>query len=361
MKYPEYLKIDQILSAQEMESVKVGKPAHDEMLFIITHQAYELWFKQMLHELDSVLHFFKSPSIQESSLGIMVSRLNRINKIMGLLIEQISVLETMTPLDFLEFRNLLVPASGFQSAQFRLLEVKLGLRKQDRTKFNQQDFDQLLEKKEKATVNQAEEDINLADGLDRWLSRTPFLEQSGFNFWKDYQTAVEQMFKDELSRIDNDKHLDAVMKDKQRQQVMASRAQFETLFNEAEFNEAKAQGIWRLSFQSLKAALLIQLYRNQPILHLPYRIMAELIDLEEHLTNWRQRHALMAKRMLGSKTGTGGSTGAQYLKEAADNHRVFQDLIQLTTFFIPTSKLPALPKEFMEATGFHWDAQAKSL
>ena len=357
MNYSEYLKIDKIISSQEMESVRIGKPAHDEMLFIITHQAYELWFKQMLHELDSVLTFFKSPSIEESSLGVMVSRLSRINKIMGLLIDQISVLETMTPLDFLEFRNLLVPASGFQSAQFRLLEVKLGLRKQDRTKFNQQDFDQLLDKKEKSTVNKAEEDINLVDGLDRWLSRTPFLEQSGFNFWQNYQKAVEQMFKDEFNRIENDQHLDAAMKDRQRQQVTASRAQFETLFNEDEFNKAKAQGLWRLSFQSLKAALLIQLYRNQPILHLPYRIMAELIDLDEHLTNWRQRHALMAKRMLGLKTGTGGSSGAQYLKEAADNHRVFQDLLQLTTFFIPTSKLPQLPKEFLEATGFHWDTK----
>ena len=357
MNYTDYLQINKILSAQEMESLKVGKPAHDEMLFIITHQAYELWFKQMLHELDSVLSFFKGKIIEESSLGIMVSRLNRINKIMGLLIDQISVLETMTPLDFLEFRNLLVPASGFQSAQFRLLEVKLGLRKQDRTKFNQQDFDQLLEKKEKATVNQAEEDINLVDGLDRWLSRTPFLEQSGFNFWQNYQKAVEQMFKEEITRINNDKHLDQAMKDKQLQQVTASRAQFETLFNEGEFNKAKAQGVWRLSFQSLKAALLIQLYRNQPILHLPYKLMAELIDLDEHLTNWRQRHMLMAKRMLGSKTGTGGSSGAQYLKEAADNHRVFQDLLQLTTFFMPASNLPQLPKEFMEATGFHWDAK----
>ena len=357
MNYTDYLQINKILSAQEMESVKVGKPAHDEMLFIITHQAYELWFKQMLHELDSVLNFFKGSTIEESSLGIMVSRLHRINAIMRLLIDQISVLETMTPLDFLEFRNLLVPASGFQSAQFRLLEVKLGLRKQDRTKFNQQDYDQLLEKKEKQTVNKAEEDINLVDGLDRWLSRTPFLEQSGFNFWQNYQKAVEQMFKEEMDRINNDKHLDDSMKDKQRQQVAASRGQFETLFNEEEFNKAKAQGVWRLSFQSLKAALLIQLYRNQPILHLPYKLMAELIDLDEHLTNWRQRHMLMAKRMLGSKTGTGGSSGAQYLKEAADNHRVFQDLLQLTTFFIPTSKLPQLPKEFLEATGFHWDTK----
>lgn len=360
MNYSDYLKIDKIISLQDMESTRLGKPAHDEMLFIITHQTYELWFKQMLFELDSVLHFFKGDKVEENVLGIAVSRLHRINAIMKLLIDQISVLETMTPLDFLEFRNMLAPASGFQSAQWRLLEVKLGLRKQDRTKFNKQEFDELLKKHERSVVNTAEVDINLVDGLDQWLSRTPFLEQSGFNFWQNYQKAVDGMFKEELERIETDPNLDASMKEKQRTQVTASRAQFETLFNEEEFNKAKAAGVWRLSFQSLKAALLIQLYRNQPILHLPYRIMMELIDLDEHLTTWRQRHMLMAKRMLGSKTGTGGSTGAQYLREAADNHRVFQDLLQLTTFFIPTSKLPALPKEFLDATGFYWDAKEKS-
>ena len=115
-----------------MISKEYGKPAHDEMLFIIIHQIYELWFKQILFELDSVLEIFSKEDIQESRIGTAVSRLDRVIEIQKILIDQIHVLETMTPMDFLDFRDFLIPASGFQSVQFRLIENKLGLNKEDR-------------------------------------------------------------------------------------------------------------------------------------------------------------------------------------------------------------------------------------
>ncbi len=124
--YGEYLQLDALLSAQRLESARDGPPVHDEMLFVIVHQAYELWFKQVLWELDEVRAIFAHERVDESDMGRVVALLHRIIEIQKVLLQQISVLETMTPLDFLEFRDHLFPASGFQSAQFRMVENKLG-------------------------------------------------------------------------------------------------------------------------------------------------------------------------------------------------------------------------------------------
>ena len=116
--YGDYLHLEQLLSAQKpMSGVDKDKPAHDEMLFIVIHQAYELWFKQILHELGSVIPLFEDKSLDERQMGIVVARLTRVTEIQRVLVDQLTILETMTPLDFLDFRDYLVPASGFQSIQ----------------------------------------------------------------------------------------------------------------------------------------------------------------------------------------------------------------------------------------------------
>ena len=96
------------------------------MLFIIIHQTYELWFKQIIHEINSVMDLFKDEKIDEKNVGVVVKAgMDRVNKIMSILVGQLEILETMTSLDFLDFRDQLSPASGFQSHQFRKLEVML--------------------------------------------------------------------------------------------------------------------------------------------------------------------------------------------------------------------------------------------
>jgi hypothetical protein len=128
MYYSTYLSLDKVLNSQQPVSFQSNNaPAHDEMLFIIIHQAYELWFKQILFELDYVTTVFSKEKINDNSedINLVRHRLHRIIKIFELLNQQVSVLDTMTPLDFLEFRNLLTPSSGFQSKQFRLIEAKL--------------------------------------------------------------------------------------------------------------------------------------------------------------------------------------------------------------------------------------------
>ncbi|MFO0415226.1 MAG: tryptophan 2,3-dioxygenase family protein, partial [Bacteroidota bacterium] len=133
--YPSYLQLEKILDSQKPLSFEPGnEPAHDEMLFIIIHQAYELWFKQILFELDYVKKIFEKSKVDDNSedLNLCRHRLKRVVRILELLNNQVSVLDTMTPMDFLEFRNLLTPASGFQSKQFRLIEATLGLEMQKR-------------------------------------------------------------------------------------------------------------------------------------------------------------------------------------------------------------------------------------
>ena len=125
VKYYNYLHLEKVLSGQEPMSKKYNQEVHDELLFIITHQSFELWFKQILHELSSCLDIMKKSSLNDNSpeLQTIVHRLSRISTILKLLISQIDVMETMTAMDFLDFRDLLRPASGFQSWQFKLLEA----------------------------------------------------------------------------------------------------------------------------------------------------------------------------------------------------------------------------------------------
>ena len=127
MDYASYLRLDTLLSAQAPESARRGAEAHDEMLFIVIHQAYELWFKQILHELERVARIFSGRVVDDAELSGAVHGAERVVRILQLVVSQIDVLETMTPMDFLEFRDLLVPASGFQSEQFRTIETRLGL------------------------------------------------------------------------------------------------------------------------------------------------------------------------------------------------------------------------------------------
>lgn len=358
MNYHDYLQIDKLLSCQKLESQVQGKPAHDEMLFIVVHQVYELWFKLILTEIDSVLKIFAGDRVDETLMDLIVSRLQRIVSIQKLLVDQVDVMETMTPLDFLEFRDLLIPASGFQSLQFRQLEAKLGLKRDQRLKYNQADFDQSLKPEQRPGMKSTEGEPSLFDRVEQWLERTPFLKMRGFDFWQVYKKTVEDSLTNDLKIIEQNPSLGP--EDRKRNQTLleGSLKSFRSLFDEGSYQQSRQGGDWRLSYKAIHAALLIQLYRDQPALQLPFRLLTALMDLDEGFTTWRYRHALMAKRMLGSKVGTGGSSGYQYLRDATDKHKIFQDLFQLTTFFVPRSKIPVLPQEVQRELGFFYSNSA---
>jgi tryptophan 2,3-dioxygenase len=356
--YTQYLKVDELLKLQEKRSDSFGQPAHEEMLFIIIHQTYELWFKQILTELDSVMEIFGHASIDEEDMGTAVARLKRIAEIWKLLVAQVTVLETMTPLDFLDFREFLYPASGFQSMQNRMIENKLGLQRETRLQYNSMPYTAFVTPEEKKKLETGEGEKSLFVLLDDWLARTPFLQTGSFDFWKSYQEAVTQLFKEDREVIRKHTILSPEEKERNLKQIDANEETFAALFDETKYAEVIREGRARLSYRAMHAVLLIQLYRDQPVLQLPFQLITALQDIDELMTTWRYRHSLMAHRMLGRKIGTGGSSGADYLKAATDKHRVFNDLFNLATFFIPRSKLPTLSPEMKEQLGFHYSVKA---
>jgi tryptophan 2,3-dioxygenase len=355
--YGEYLQLAKLLSSQAPKSLEAGTPAHDEMLFIVVHQAYELWFKQILHELGSVMELFRHDSVDERSVGVAVHRLERVVEIQKLLIDQLRVLETMTPLDFLEFRDLLVPASGFQSVQFRLLENRLGLRKPGRAPLERSPAPAKVPEGLREGLQASELESSLFDLVERWLERTPFLELPGFQFWEQYAAAVGRMLDADRATISSNPTLSPADREAQLRELTRTTESFAGVLDEAVHEKLRAAGERRLSHRATRAALFIHLYRDQPILHLPFRLLHTLVDVDELLSTWRYRHALMVHRMIGTKIGTGGSTGHHYLLATVERNKVFTDLFNLSTFLISRSALPALPAEMERRLGFYFSRE----
>ena len=351
--YHDYLQLGQILNAQHPRSKEHGVEAHDETLFIIVHQVYELWFKQILHEVKSVIKLFSSAFIEERDLGIVVNRLNRVTEIQKILIDQIRVLETMSPADFLEFRGYLTPASGFQSVQFRVLENYLGLPDSHRINYHNTSYLNYFKEEHQQQLEETIEQSSLLKLVINWLERTPFIEFGDFDFWKEYRSAVEVMLARDREMTLSNPLLDEHSRDEQLKSQEKTELSFEVLFDENKYNELYAKGEKRLSYGACKAALFIYLYRDQPVLNLPYRFLTLLTDIDELLTTWRYRHVMMVQRMIGVKLGTGGSSGYYYLKSTlSDNYKVFLDLFHLSTYLIPNSQLPVLSDEVKKSLGF---------
>jgi tryptophan 2,3-dioxygenase len=344
--YSVYLRLDQLLSAQRPASDAAGRPAHDEMLFITVHQVYELWFKQILHELKRILADFAKNPVDDRDLVRVIHGLSRMHEILKLLVHQLDVMETMTPLDFLDFRDLLYPASGFQSAQFREIEMRLGLPSDNRLTFDRAPFESKLSDADRERLRRAAEDPSVLTLLDRWLARTPFVDWGGTPFRETYRAAVVTMLKADAARVRGDAQLSEQQRASEAQAIETALASFAAIFDEA------AGAPWRMSSRAIEAALLIVLYRDEPALNQAFRLLQALMDVDEAMTLWRYRHALMVSRMLGVKVGTGGSSGHDYLKATAERHGIFTDLFRLSTYLIPRSALPPLPAPVARGMGF---------
>lgn len=322
--YSDYLQLDKITGAQFPESFREGLvPAHDEMLFIIIHQSYELWFKQILFEVESVISIMDKPSLNDNSpeMQIVVHRLNRVVTILKVLVQQIDILETMTPMDFLDFRDILRPASGFQSYQFKVLEARLGLKFEQR--YGQHYYLSQLHEKDIAIIKAAEAGSSVIELINAWLERMPFIDES---FWADYQRLfVSSLAEAEKNNEISFKHI---------------------------FNEGSKESDRRFSPKACRAALFIMLYRGYPMLELPFQLLDTLLEIDNQLGNWRYRHINMVRRMIGTRIGTGGSSGTGYLKSAMDKHYIFSELAQLNSFLIDRRKLPVLPVALTEKLGY---------
>ena len=353
--YGAYLHVDKILGAQHPLSHAAGKAVHDEMLFIQFHQIYELWFKQILFELDDVLVRLSGKVVDENDMQPILTYLGRVPEIFKQMESMIDVLETMPPQSFIDFREYLGTASGFQSAQFRLIETRLGLQRKDRLCVFHSQFDENLQEQSKTAIAAAEKQPSLFDALDNWLSRTPFVNLGGYTFWSEYRAAVGSMFEEKITFARTNltgevqkAELDAIERGKQK---------FDGIFDEGKHANAQKEGRWRMSWKALQAALFITIYRDEPVLQAPYNLLKCIMDIDALMARWRLRHALMVQRMVGMGMGTGGSSGYEYLMNSVASHRIFTDLFALSTYLIPTRMLPKLPDDISKEMHYKYSAK----
>jgi len=240
LSYSSYLKIEELLDLQVPLS---EGPEHDETLFIVIHQVYELWFKQINHEVDRARQLLEG-SQAEDALAI----LKRILTILKIMVAQVDILETMTPVSFSSFRARLESASGFQSAQFREFEFRLGLKK--RSMVRHHPADSPGGRRLRALIDEP----TLYDSFLRFLA--------GRGYPVD-ESLLERDFSEPLPES----------------------KEIQDLF--------------------------IDIYRND---HLCSTLCERLVDLDEGIQEWRYRHVKMVERTIGSRSGTGGSEGAAYLR-----------------------------------------------
>ncbi|MGA1249069.1 MAG: tryptophan 2,3-dioxygenase family protein [Candidatus Kapaibacteriota bacterium] len=350
--YSEYLQLQHILEAQFPESDKVGVEAHDEMLFIITHHAFELWFKQILFELDSVIGILSQDSVKEHEIAVCVHRLNRMKNILSMSMEQFTILETMTALDFMDFRDLLHPASGFQSVQFRILEMRLGLTADKRLNraymTAMKDFD-------KNMIQIAEKKTTLFEAVQSWLEHTPFIETDDYKFWEEYKHAVSASFAKDRADIEAHDILTDEDRTSRMQSIDQAEHAFTSLFDTNTYQTLIDAGDRRLSHKATLAALFIQLYRDYPLLDRPNELLQAICAFDETLSIWRYRHASMTMRMIGARIGTGGSSGFNYLAHTALKQRVFGDITSLAGMLIPRRIIPALPESISTRLQFMFE------
>jgi len=358
--YDSYLQLSKLLDAQHPRSGEFEKAAHEETLFIIVHQVYELWFKQSLHEIESVCDMFRGDNLDEKNIGSAVSRLDRVERILKLMIQQIEVLESMTPLDFLDFRNYLFPASGFQSFQFRNIEALLGLEEKQRITYNGHSYKIVFTDEQKEALEKIEKGGSLFELVESWLERIPFLDNPEFKFLESYQLAVEKMLEKEKAAIEKTDYLSDKMKKMRIDMLGNTNTYFKHVLLEEEHDKLRESGEVRLSYKATLSALFINLYREMPILQLPFRLIMNLVDIDSLLTTWRYRHAQMVKRMIGNKVGTGGSSGHGYLIETAEKHKIFHDFHNISSLLIPRSELPVLPDSFEQSLGFFFSHSKES-
>ncbi|MDH3591099.1 MAG: tryptophan 2,3-dioxygenase [Planctomycetota bacterium] len=328
-RYEAYLRLDRILDAQLPPDAD-WKPRphahHDEMLFIVVHQAYELWFKQVLHEVVRGRDLLMADPVPEEHIPRVCKSLRRVHEIEKVMIAQLSVLETMSPGDFLAFRDSLGNASGFQSAQFRTLEILCGLPDEQRYAYQGKSFERRFPRDTVDRFDALRAEPNLRDVLYRWLARTPI--EDG---WTEAYLAAFNSYVAEQVRLHG---ANRELNDEERAVTLERLEQYRRSCQEFFTGDDAA---------AHAACMFVTAYKEQPLLHWPNRLLDSLLEFEELWRMWRFRHARMVERMIGLRLGTGGSSGVEYLdKTAGERYRIFTVILQCRSFLLPPRLVPHL-------------------
>jgi tryptophan 2,3-dioxygenase len=201
-------------------------------------------------------------------------------------VDQVPILETMTPLDFMDFRDNLSPASGFQSLQFRLLENKLGVKTEHRTRYNQNYshvFGTDLEAIE--AIQKSEQDLSLSALVEKWLERTPGLESNGFNFWGKFEESVKKLLNEKEEQAT--KEQDEFIRNYRLMDIQKRRDVYKTIFDPIVHESLVQRGERRFSYKALQGAMMISFYREQPRFSQPHQLLTLLMDIDSLITKWR--------------------------------------------------------------------------
>jgi tryptophan 2,3-dioxygenase len=344
--YWDYLRLPQLLDIQAGLGDDPAAIGHDELHFIIVHQAYELWFKLAISQLRLARDELARPTVDEETIPHVVHHLRRVIEIMRLCVDQFAVMETLTPQDFLDFRDKLMPSSGFQSFQMREFEILLGLEDMMRVTYGKVHPLEHIQKLAEGspggalawgTISRARTEVNLRAALHAWLYRTPI---QGSSPEDEGDEEVVQAFLQE--------YLD---KGRERRKLQLARL-IEVSADAAEGLNARfaAQEVaneeWLMTEdprlrRTRAAALFIESYRRLPLLAWPRLLLDTAVELEEQVVLFRTRHARMVERLIGRRVGTGGSSGVDYLDQTT-KYRIFTELWAVRSMLSPRAALPTL-------------------
>lgn len=350
--YWDYLRLDRLLDLQGGLEGDERRLLPDELHFIVVHQAFELWFKLCLSELRLARDHLAAPRVDEETVPYVVHHLGRITTIFELAVDQFRVMETLTPQDFLAFRDKLVPASGFQSFQMRELEILLGLEDAQReTLGGVEPLDHITRLAAGSPggrfaverLERARGERTLRSALHAWLARTPIMGSSPGD--AEDAAVVDRFLEDYLAGL---LRLDEARAERLAEALGRSRDEWMRQFGGAQVvarewlaasdlpEEGRAHG------RRVRAsALFIESYRELPLLAWPRLLIDAVVALEEQLVLWRSRHARMVERIIGRRIGTGGSSGVDYLDRTART-RIFPELWAVRTLLLPREALPPL-------------------
>lgn len=352
--YGGYLQLEELLALQGGPEGYTPPPSNDELHFIIVHQTFELWFKLILRELKEARQLMNQNRIEEAVIPQVVHHLERVSEIFRLLADQWKVMETLSPQDFLAFRDRLGTSSGFESWQMRELEVLLGLDNEQRVG----GMDPLHHMKKladegkvpaqaltdfEATVSEP----SLNEVLTAWLERTPIHGSS--------PGAAEDA---SVVRAYVTNHLDAMRAHGEKvihHMVSIGHGEEATIRPRIEAGIASAEHFLLDDGEPIRSRaglLFIESYRDLPLLSWPRRLIDSFVELEQAMLLFRTHHARMVERMIGRRMGTGGSSGVDYL-DATTKYRVFVDLWAVRTLLVKRDALPLL--DDADFYGFHSD------
>ena len=351
--YWDYLQLPQLLTLQDGFEASESDLLPDELHFILVHQTMELWFKLMLSEVRLARDHLAVPHVQEEHIPLVVHHLRRTHAIVELCTQQFKVVETLTPQDFLEFRDKLIPASGFQSFQMREIEVLLGLEDAQREMAEFGDPLQAIKRLGVGSpgggmavdrIERAREELHLRSALRRWLYRTPIqgseVDSPGDHevvtrFINDYLDCMKEQGAAVASRL---VEAGVVSADEARGRTAGGHEAARTFLHAEDIEDPET----RLQVRRVRAAILfIESYRELPLLAWPRILIDAVVELEEPLVLFRTSHARMVERVIGRRTGTGGSSGVDYL-DRTTRYRVFRELWAVRTILLPRTALPKL-------------------